>query len=107
MGVSTHWDDPDIAEAAHRGVVRATSLLLNESDQLAPIEEGDLVESGDTDVDGTRGEVYYDSDHAITQHEHLEYKHPNGQAKFLETALVNNAERLVAAMSEPIRDALM
>lgn len=107
MAVTIDWDEPDVDAAAHLGVTRGAAKLLDDSDQIVPIEDGDLVESGDTEVVGNRGEVFYDSDHAIKQHEDLEYKHPRGgQAKFLENALTNNAAAIVETMCEPIRDAL-
>ncbi len=49
---------------------------------------------GEPDGNVIRGEVGYTAPHAFVQHEHTEFNHPiGGQAKFLESIIVENVER--------------
>lgn len=96
-----------IEAAATRGLQAGADLLLDESNRLAPIETGDLIRSGTATADSETAEVGYSSPYAARQHEELGYRHDSGrQAKFLETAMHHNADRINEAIADEFRDAL-
>ncbi|MDJ0027475.1 hypothetical protein QM583_10260 [Gordonia alkanivorans] len=105
------WNDDDvlalIEEAVERGLQTGADLLLDESNRLAPIETGDLIRSGNTGVDSEEAAVGYNTPYAIRQHEDLSYRHDSGrEAKFLEKALHRNADRIIDAIADEIREHL-
>jgi hypothetical protein len=72
-----------VSTATPEALQRAAEQLLARSQELVPVNTGELKESGAV-VDGM---VVYTADHAIPVHENLEARHPRGQAKFLEAAV--------------------
>lgn len=71
------------------GVADALEHLLTESNKIAPLDEGTLTRSGDTDIEdgmnGVKGSVFYDTPYAARLHEHPEYNFQNGrEGKYLE-----------------------
>lgn len=66
--------------------------IMGQSRQLAPVDRGNLRGSGvvmPPDVAGDLVEVEFGyggaaSEYALIQHERLDFRHPSGQAKFLE-----------------------
>lgn len=96
-----------IEEATARGLQAGADLLLDESNRLAPIETGDLIRSGNTAVDNEEAAVGYNTPYAARQHEDLSYRHDSGrEAKFLEKALHRNADRIIDAVADEIREHL-
>lgn len=64
---------------------------LEESNRIAPIEEGTLIRSGQVSRDDRAGKVAvsYDTPYAVVQHEDTQLRHDQGrQAKFLEDAML-------------------
>lgn len=87
----------DINAGAVNGLKSAAEFLLDESNKIAPIDEGNLIGSGETDVDPDKLEasIFYDVPYAVHQHEDMTLSHKNGrQAKFLETAYKQNIQRI-------------
>ena len=67
---------------------RATAIL-EESNELVPVDTGELKGSGSVTDVKRRGDVVevvvqYEADHAAFVHEDPDASHPQGQAKFLE-----------------------
>lgn len=92
--------------AARRGVELSLEHVLAESNKLVPLEEGTLEQSGRVLMapDGAQGAVTYDTPYAVRQHEDLTYKHlPGRQAKYLETAMNQNAAAVQAIIAAEIR----
>lgn len=61
--------------------------ILERSNQLAPRDTGEMVRQ--TDVKKKKDnewEARYNTDYSLYVHEDLEARHPNGQAKFLQSA---------------------
>lgn len=101
------------------GVIDAALFIATEAQKRAPIESGDLKNSAHVDLNG---EVYasgeglemcgkipdiiaevtigFSAPYAAAQHEHTEFDHPlGGQAKYLESVLVENNARILAAIA--------
>ncbi len=87
------WDDAMIArltdEAVEAGLRNGASTLRDEAVARTPEDTGELVDSAGFDVEGDEASVFFGTDHAIAVHERLNVHHTNGQAKFLESALVS------------------
>lgn len=116
------------------GLANALLYIATESQQRAPIDTGDLRGSvevkinnesyakgqsgGGITVNGTIpdnhenetviGEVSYNTKYAANQHEHTEYDHPKGgQAKYLESVLVEEKDRILKLIAEGIINEMM
>lgn len=77
-------------------VAAGAEVILAESELRVPKEAGALAGTGRVEKDrggkNTVG-ITYDGPYARYQHEHLGFKHPHGgQAKFLETAMLEKGE---------------
>lgn len=109
-----------------QGLTDALLYVATESQQRAPKDTGDLRGSvevkiggeqyahgekgGGITVSGTipdtdattyvRGEVSYNTPYAANQHEHIEYEHKEGQAKYLESVLVEGKERILRLIAD-------
>lgn len=111
------------------GLADALLFVAEESQQRAPIDTGDLRGSvevkidneiyatgesgGGVTVNGTLpetavcGEVSYNTKYAANQHEHTEYDHPRGgQAKYLESVLVEHKQRILQLIANGVVSAL-
>ncbi len=80
----------EVETAAQEGLREGLEALLERSNELAPEDEGELIDSGEVRIDDLTGQVSYKGrgfPYEILQHENLELEHPNGgEAKFLESA---------------------
>lgn len=109
----------EVARAYHRGtlkgVERICALIESKSVPRAPHLTGylrstfysEVDQEGEGAVPGagdmTIGEVGYTADYAATQHEHTEFRHEDGEAKYLESALLEaipEAPRMIAQSIE-------
>ncbi|MGW0039826.1 hypothetical protein [Gordonia sp. NPDC003376] len=109
MGIQVTWtgDDIDIVDATEKGLQDGADYLMGESDDIAPIDEGDLIRSHIAVAQGTMAAVGYNSVYAARQHEEIDWNHKNGrQAKYLEKALNHNANEILEVIAEGIKDAL-
>lgn len=92
---------------AEKGVGMALELLLATARSRVPIEEGTLERSGATAQDGLHGTVSFDTPYAVRQHEDMTMRHDAGrQAKYLESAMADDADTARAVIGEQIRRAL-
>lgn len=99
--MSFEWDEPDLATAASRALRAGAQLLRQESDRVAPREDGDLSASAMVVAEGMSAAVGYGSPYAIKQHENLHYSHPSGGVpKYLETALINQQQAITSRIGE-------
>lgn len=101
-------DVPQRARAgAEKGLAMALELLLTTARSRVPIEEGTLERSGATTRDGLRGTVSFDTPYAVVQHERMDMRHDAGrQAKYLESAMADDAETARRVIGKAIQDAL-
>jgi hypothetical protein len=80
--------------AAARGLLLGAEHVLTEAQNLVPLDEGALQNTGTASIDegSLTAMVSYDTPYAARQHEELDWRHaPGRQAKYLEQPL--NAER--------------
>ncbi len=110
---------------ASEGLAHALMFVAAESQQRAPMDTGDLRGSVQVSVDdalyakcnsesgispnntpierATVGTVSYNTPYAAAQHEHIEYDHPKGgQAKYLESVLVEHKQRILQLITDGI-----
>lgn len=96
-----------ILGAAGRGLGDALGIVAESSDDKVPVQTGELKRSRYTDRDGLRGVVGYTDSKAAAAHENLSVNLRNGkQAKFLESAVLENLARIEAAVAESVRSVL-
>lgn len=94
--------------AAVRALTRGAEHILTESNDRIPLEYGDLMRSGDVDVDESElvASISYDTAYAVVQHEDVDLVHPNGrEAKFLERTLNDEGPAVRDYMADELRKA--
>ena len=74
-------------------LMKTGEKILSASKQLSPIDTGMMVNTADVaQVNKHRVDVRYNTDYSLYVHEDLSMNHKNGgQAKFLETATIENS----------------
>ena len=83
-----------LAEAAARdAVVELGDYIKAESNAIAPMRDGTLIENSRVEVEGDTATIgYFNTIYANYQHEGVELNHPNGrQAKYLESVMESPA----------------
>lgn len=97
-----------ITQAAVRGLAQGAEHIKAAAVPLTPLRDGPLRASAGTDVDAQSGQasISYDTPYAVEQHENLNYRHRDGQAKYLETALDIAGDDAIAIVAASIRRAL-
>lgn len=102
----------ELEHAVERAVTKCGEHLLGEAQRNAPVEEGTLRASGDLEIHHAAGgriiaEVSFSTAYAARQHEELDWDHPKGgEAKYLERALVENADRYTRIIDAEVARAL-
>ncbi len=125
-----------IAEGGKGAMTTATTDVvldaLGRSVERAPVREGPLRGSGYAEVNGItvatgnedgsitvrgaaappegdviKAEIGFTEKYAFVQHEHVEFKHPmGGQAKYLESVVVENEQRYLNHLAESAKKGL-
>lgn len=94
---------------AEDALAAGAQVILDRSQELVPKESGHLAEGAKVNANGL-GDVVsitYDGPYAHYQHESMEFKHPTGgQAKFLETAMLEKADEAIDTVGRELRAAL-
>lgn len=93
-------------DAAVKALHEGGELILDDSNQIAPIDEGTLINSGKVSVDESNLTVVvsYDTPYAVKQHYDLELQHTNGrQPLFLQTSLDKNRQRVIDHIADAIK----
>lgn len=95
-----------LVEKAAQDAMRATAKkVLKRSNELAPVDDRDLIKSGKVVVDDLSVTIRYTAPHAVLQHEHLDWVHEGGGgAKFLETA--SDEIDIAAEVAKAVREEL-
>ncbi|MGV9662581.1 hypothetical protein [Nocardia niigatensis] len=111
MAFSMHWDSRGVSDAAREGIdeglFQAAEVLLAHANQLVPMEEGTLMNSGTAEVADGKGRVGYNTPYALIQHEALDFQHPGGRsAKYLEKPLNQLGPELEAIVGAAIQGRL-
>ncbi|MFT4189868.1 MAG: hypothetical protein QM621_14995 [Aeromicrobium sp.] len=97
-------------DAARRGAVRGlfegAGIVLGKSVERNPHDQGHMEGSGKVSEDppNLKAAVSYDTPYAVAQHENLDYAHPKkGQAKYLESAMHDERDKVRANIIDNIR----
>lgn len=97
-------------QGAARGLYLSAEHILQLSNEVVPLDESPLQQSGVASVDeaSLTGMVSYDTPYAVVQHERLDYRHAPGRtAKYLENSLnaarTEVAEIIAAQMRRALR----
>ena len=78
--------------------------MLGASDELVPVDTGELQDSGATKVVGARVYIGYTDSKASAVHEDMTSNFEGGrQAKFLETALTSSRADILRVAAEKLR----
>lgn len=108
--VKVKWDDIVAQRAAKAGqqdgLTEAAGMLLDASNQIVPLDRGDLLGSGqvDFDLDAGTASVYYDTVYAAKLHQNPKYNFQNGRrGKFLQSAVRQGAARVTELYAEGFR----
>lgn len=98
----------DLGQAKINAVRASAHYLRGESIERTPLETGTLRNSAKVSDNGDdEAAVSYNTPYAARQHEELGYAHPGGgQAKFLESAALDNQRQLQQIAAEQIRKSL-
>lgn len=83
----------DILSRAQQKAPKATGALRNAANIDTPVIKGNEVISA----------VRFTGKYAVNQHEHVEYQHASGEAKYLEKAVLEKPEQLKAMMAEQLQ----
>jgi hypothetical protein len=97
--------------AGLRAMDIAGEKVLGDAQQLCPVDTGFLQSSATSEPAVERGnkitkQVGFNADYAAAVHENLTAHHEVGQAKFLETAIKQNARKLREYVASEMRKAL-
>lgn len=97
--------------AAQRGLDVAGEHVIGDSQQLCPAATGALKDSGTTLPAEAKGGsiekvIGHNTNYAAAVHERLDVHHTKGQAKYLETAVRNNAPKIAGFVADAVRAAL-
>lgn len=106
-----------VNEAAETELKRITLDLQNKAQNLTPVNKdpdaktkGNLKRSADSDAqiigDKVEGYVSFDTPYATRQHEEMDYKHEQGQAKYLEQPFKENIDKYTSALGNAIAKAV-
>lgn len=97
-----------LRKASLKSLADVGHFILDESNTIAPLEDGTLINSGQVAVDEEKLTVTisYDTPYALRQHEDLELHHENGRrAKFLTSAVDDNRRRIKEYLEKDIQGA--
>jgi len=109
---------PIVRAAAEAAVDQAAHLIFDESQRLVPVDTGALKASGKVTHDGLAATISYGQEdqagrggrdtavYAPIVHERMDVHHPNGQAKYLETAMHGKAADVAKVIVAGIRKAI-
>lgn len=97
-------DGATAQEALHAGM----TVVHDRAVELVPKLSGHLASTATVDVMADNlARISFAGPYAHFQHEYLDLKHPNGgQAKYLETALIEKSDDALAKVAEIIRGSL-
>ncbi|QNE90257.1 HK97 gp10 family phage protein [Corynebacterium incognita] len=100
----------NIEKAAEMAARAGAELVLDEARQRAPVETGTLRGDSKVTVDGTQAAVAFglgpSKAYARRQHEEVGWQHQDGQAKYLETALLDKQGDVKRLIADEMRKAL-
>ncbi len=84
--------------AVGRGMEHVRSVAA----PLTPVESGHLVGSAGVTVEGNEAHLTYPGPYARNQHYSLDFKHPHGQALYLEQPMISEADTVINIIAETL-----
>lgn len=101
-------------EAAHvhirrgttEGLLDAAEVVKQEAIQRAPLDTGYLRNTASTSVEDNEAAVSFDGPYAVIQHEAVGFDHGDGEAKYLENAVIAKQQEVLAVIAQSIRRSL-
>lgn len=92
---------------AQEALKAGMGIVHDRAVELVPKLSGHLASTAKVTVLADNlAEIKFSGPYAHFQHEYLDLKHPNGQAKYLETAIIEKSDDALAKVAEIIRDSL-
>lgn len=99
----------EMRAGAARGLLLGAEYVLAESQNVVPLDESPLQQSGTASVDeaSLTASVSYDTPYAVRQHEELDFRHAPGRtAKYLENPLNASRSEVAQIIAAQMRRAL-
>jgi len=99
---------PKLANKAIEKELKIVGLdLQGKSQELAPVDLGDLQGSAFTEVSGLDATVGFTEIYSLRQHENIGYRHPKGgQAKYLEQPYKENVPKYINMIGDAVKKAV-
>lgn len=102
MGMT--WNVPNLASVRGAALTQAAEALLEDAKARAPVESGELRESGYLAlIDDDTVRVGFTAPYAVRQHFVKRFRHDEGGPGFLSDAVEDFGPRLEAIVAEGIR----
>lgn len=110
--MALNWYGPKVTQAvtgaAIQGLNQAAEYVRSQTVPLTPLRDGDLRNSLHVS-NATRSDpvaaVFTNLPYAVRQHEELNYRHRDGQAKYLEVAANQSREQVSRIVTTAVRRA--
>ncbi len=99
-----------VAGAANRALLDAAEQLVGDAQQLVPVDTGALAASGTVDDSAAGGPGVgqvtfgFNTSYAAAVHERTDVHHDQGQAKYLEAAIVAGLPRITEVLGREIAE---
>lgn len=93
----------EIAKAAEDAVSTGAETVLDASDDMVPVDTGDLRGSRNVQGSGLRRQFGYNDPISVIVHEDMTAQHQRGQAKYLETAMNSKRDEVRDAIAAVLR----
>ena len=97
----------NVEDEANQRLEELGKDVLERAQQLVPVDTGRLRDSGRLKVSRARANIEFTEDYALHVHERTDIAHSNGQAKFLEQAIMEFADRFTDQFDQSFLDRLL
>lgn len=105
MSTALNFPIPEVQSQIKIGLQDALDVIHQEAVQRAPKETGFMRNDSGTLVEGNEGVVHFDAPYAVVQHEGVGFNHQDGEAKYLENAVIATRPTVEAVLAEALRRA--
>ena len=105
MSTALNFPIPEVRSAITNGLQDALDVIHQVAVNRAPKETGFLRNDSGTLVEGNEGVVHFDAPYAVRQHEEVGWNHQDGEAKYLENAVIATRSTVEAVLAEALRKA--
>ena len=95
-----------IRQATTDGLLDAAEVVKQEAIQRAPLDTGYLRNTAQAQAEGNEAVVSFDGPYSVRQHEEVGYHHQDGEAKYLENAVIAKQSVVAQVIAQSIRRSL-